>query len=201
MNLFQQNPTTNLLPFDGTLLYIPDFLDSETSQIYFDTFQTSIEWKQDEAILYGKHILTKRSVAWYADNGFSYRYSGTTKKAIPWTKELLTLKEQVETKTDEKFNSCLLNLYHDGSEGMAWHSDDETSLKPNSTIASVSLGIERIFRFKHKKKNTLVELRLEPGSLLLMKDEIQIHWLHSLPKTLKIKRPRINLTFRQFGNV
>ncbi|MCW7465727.1 alpha-ketoglutarate-dependent dioxygenase AlkB [Leptospira levettii] len=201
MNLFQQNPTTNLLPFDGTLLYIPDFLDSETSQIYFDTFQTSIEWIQDEAILYGKHILTKRSVAWYADNGFSYRYSGTTKKAIPWTKELLSLKEQVETKTDEKFNSCLLNLYHDGSEGMAWHSDDETSLKPNSTIASVSLGIERIFRFKHKKKNTLVELRLEPGSLLLMKDEIQIHWLHSLPKTLKIKRPRINLTFRQFGNV
>ncbi|GBF43710.1 alkylated DNA repair protein [Leptospira ellinghausenii] len=182
-------------------MYIPDFLDSETSQNYFETFQNSIEWKQDEAILYGKHIITKRSVAWYAENGFSYRYSGTTKKAIPWTEELLSLKDQVETKTNEKFNSCLLNLYHDGREGMAWHSDDETSLKQNSTIASVSLGIERIFRFKHKKKNTLVELRLEPGSLLLMKDEIQIHWLHSLPKTLKIKRPRINLTFRQFGNV
>ncbi|MCG6146979.1 alpha-ketoglutarate-dependent dioxygenase AlkB [Leptospira levettii] len=201
MNLFQQNPTTNLLPFDGTLLYFPDFLDSETSQNFFETFQNSIEWKQDEAILYGKHIITKRSVAWYAENGFSYRYSGTTKKAMPWTKELLSLKYQVETKTNEKFNSCLLNLYHDGSEGMAWHSDDETSLKQNATIASVSLGVERIFRFKHKKNKTLVELRLEPGSLLLMKDEIQIHWLHSLPKALKIKRPRINLTFRQFGNV
>ncbi|XDD46211.1 alpha-ketoglutarate-dependent dioxygenase AlkB [Leptospira sp. WS39.C2] len=199
MNLFQQNPSANLLPFDGSLFYIPDFLDSHTSQRYFETFLSTITWKQDEAILYGKHITTKRSVAWYAEKGFSYRYSGTTKLALPWTPGLLELKGEVEGYTHENFNSCLLNLYHDGSEGMAWHSDDETSLKQNSTIASVSLGAERIFRFKHKKKDSFVELVLEPGSLLLMKDEIQIHWLHSLPKALKVKRPRINLTFRQFG--
>ncbi|MGV3666748.1 MAG: alpha-ketoglutarate-dependent dioxygenase AlkB family protein [Leptospira bouyouniensis] len=199
MNLFQQTPHSNLLPFDGILIYHPQFLDSKKSHEYFETFLRTIEWKQDEAILYGKHITTKRSVAWYADKGFSYRYSGTTKTALPWSKELLELKEEVERETNETFNSCLLNLYHNGSEGMAWHSDDETSLKQNSTIASVSLGAERIFRFKHKKKNSFVELSLEPGSLLLMQAEIQHHWLHSLPKALKVKRPRINLTFRQFG--
>jgi alkylated DNA repair dioxygenase AlkB len=42
----------------------------------------------------------------------------------------------------QKFNSCLLNLYHDGNEGMGWHSDDEKSIEDNSSIASVSFGAE-----------------------------------------------------------
>lgn len=201
MHLFQRTDSENLLPYDGVLLYIPDFLPTEEANRTFHSFLEGIEWKPDEAILYGKHITTKRSVAWYAEKGFSYRYSRTTKTALPWSPGLLDLKSKVEIASKEKFNSCLLNLYHDGSEGMAWHSDDETSLRPNSTIASVSLGAERIFRFKHKKTNELVELQLEHGSLLLMKDVIQRFWLHSLPKAIKVKRPRINLTFRQFGMV
>ncbi len=201
MDLFHRTESENLLPYDGVLLYIPDFLPTEVANRTFHSLLEGIEWKQDEAILYGKHITTKRSVAWYAEKGFSYRYSGTTKTALPWSSSLLELKTKVELVSKEKFNSCLLNLYHDGSEGMAWHSDDETSLRPNSTIASVSLGAERIFRYKHKKTGEQVELQLENGSLLLMKDVIQRFWLHSLPKAMKIKRPRINLTFRQFGLV
>ncbi|MCG6140311.1 alpha-ketoglutarate-dependent dioxygenase AlkB family protein [Leptospira mtsangambouensis] len=199
MHLFHKSESENLLPYDGVLLYIPHFLPTEEADQFFLSLLDGIEWKPDEAVLYGKHITTKRSVAWYAEKGFSYRYSGTTKTALPWSPELIELKAKVELASHEKFNSCLLNLYHDGNEGMAWHSDDETSLRPNSTIASVSLGAERLFRFKHKKTNEQVELSLEQGSLLLMKDVIQRHWLHSLPKAMKVKRPRINLTFRQFG--
>lgn len=199
MQLFQRSESENLLPYDGVLLYIPHFLPTEESDRIFGSLMDEIEWKPDEAILYGKHITTKRSVAWYAEKGFSYRYSGTTKTALPWSPLLIELKTKVESVTKEVFNSCLLNLYHDGSEGMAWHSDDETSLRPNSTIASVSFGAERIFRYKHKKTGEQVELQLEHGSLLLMKDVIQRYWLHSLPKAMKVKRPRINLTFRQFG--
>lgn len=201
MHLFHKSESENLLPYDGVLLYIPHFLSTNESDQVYLSLMKGIEWKPDEAILYGKHITTKRSVAWYAEKGFSYRYSGTTKTALPWSPELIELKAKVEIASFEKFNSCLLNLYHDGSEGMAWHSDDETSLRPNSTIASVSLGAERIFRFKHKKNGEQVELQLEHGSLLLMKDVIQRHWLHSLPKAMKVKRPRINLTFRQFGMI
>lgn len=201
MHLFHKSESENLLPYDGVLLYIPHFLPTNESDQVYLSLMKGIEWKPDEAILYGKHITTKRSVAWYAEKGFSYRYSGTTKTALPWSPELIELKAKVEIASFEKFNSCLLNLYHDGSEGMAWHSDDETSLRPNSTIASVSLGAERIFRFKHKKNGEQVELQLEHGSLLLMKDVIQRHWLHSLPKAMKVKRPRINLTFRQFGMI
>ncbi|PJZ47169.1 alpha-ketoglutarate-dependent dioxygenase AlkB family protein [Leptospira brenneri] len=201
MHLFPRSESENLLPYDGVLLYIPQFLPAKEADRFFTVLMDEIEWKSDEAILYGKHITTKRSVAWYAEKGFSYRYSGTTKTALPWSSLLLELKTKVEQTSKEKFNSCLLNLYHDGSEGMAWHSDDETSLRPNSTIASLSFGAERFFRYKHKKTGEQVELQLEHGSLLLMKDVIQRHWLHSLPKAMKVKRPRINLTFRQFGLV
>ncbi|MGC1927444.1 MAG: alpha-ketoglutarate-dependent dioxygenase AlkB [Candidatus Nitrosopolaris sp.] len=102
----------------------------------------------------------------------------------------------VEKLTETKFNSCLLNLYHNGSEGIAWHSDDEKSLEKNSTIASLSLGAERKFSFKHKQTKQTISLVLEHGSLLIMEDATQTYWLHSLPKSKKITGPRINLTFR-----
>ena len=153
-------------------------------------------WKNDEAIICGKKILTKRKVAWYGDEPFDYTYSKTTKKALPWTPELLQLKKIIEEKTEEKFNSCLLNLYHNGSEGMAYHSDAERDLKKNGAIASVSFGAERKFLFKHKITQEKVEIFLENGSLLVMKEQTQSFWLHRLPPTKKVLSARINLTFR-----
>lgn len=102
----------------------------------------------------------------------------------------------VEKTSGVSFNSCLLNLYHNGEEGMAWHSDDERSLGKNTTIASLSFGAERKFCFKHKITKTTVSIMLGNGSLLVMKGATQTNWLHSLPKTKKVSSPRINLTFR-----
>ena len=132
-----------------------------------------------------KRMITKRKVAWYAEQTFEYSYSNITKTALPFTKELLTLKELVEKETGETYNSCLLNLYHDGSEGMAWHSDGEKDLKKNGVIASLSFGAEKRFGFKHKQTKKTVYKVLEHGSLLVMKDETQTHWLHRLPPTKK----------------
>ena len=115
---------------------------------------------------------------------------------MPFTKELLDLKVLVEKITEAKFNSCLLNLYHDGNEGMGWHSDDEKSLGANTTIASLSFGAERKFSLKHKQTKQTVSVVLQSGSLLVMKGSTQTNWLHSLPKTTIIRKPRINLTFR-----
>ncbi len=157
---------------------------------------SDIEWRNDEAIIFGRRIVTKRKVAWYGEKPFKYTYSKTTKMALPWTNELRVLKKMVEKETGENFNSCLLNLYHDGSEGMAWHSDGETDLEKNGAIASLSFGAERKFCFKHKKTKETVSLILQHGSLLVMKDETQSYWLHRLPPTKKIGHPRINLTFR-----
>lgn len=196
MDLFGNDPTVNLLPCDGTVNYFGPILSPGDTRRFCETLLRDIPWRHDVAVIFGKRIITARKVAWYGDTNFSYTYSGTTKEALAWTDELAALKAIVERLTAIRFNSCLLNLYHDGNEGMAWHSDDEKSLGRNSTIASVSLGAEREFRFKHKCTDEKISVLLESGSLLVMKDETQTHWLHSVPKSKKIKTPRINLTFR-----
>lgn len=167
---------------------------------YYNCLLNDIEWKNDEAIIFGKHILTKRKVAWYGDHPFEYTYSNVTKQALVWTKELLELKMLAEEKSGEHFNSCLLNLYHNGDEGMAWHSDAEKDLKKNGAIASLSFGAERKFSFKHKATKESISLTLENGSLLIMKDTTQTNWLHRLPPTKTTQKPRINLTFRSIVN-
>jgi len=195
MNLFDQE-NQNLLPKDGIVQYYGVLFSPQDSNYFFDKLYYGIEWRNDEAIIFGKRIITKRKVAWYADEEFEYTYSKITKTALQWTEELLNLKTVVEAKTGERFNSCLLNLYHDGSEGMAWHSDGEKDLKKNGAIGSLSFGAVRKFSFKHKQTKETVSLNLEHGSLLVMAGTTQSHWLHRLPPTQLAKRPRINLTFR-----
>lgn len=198
MDLFNSSPpqSINLLPFDGTVNYYGKVMQQQRANEYFNCLFNDIEWKNDEAVIFGKHIITKRKVAWYGDQPFEYTYSNITKSALPWTKELLTLKSLAEQSSGENYNSCLLNLYHNGDEGMAWHSDGEKDLKKNGAIASLSFGAERKFAFKHKENKQTISLLLENGSLLVMKDETQTNWLHRLPPTKLITKPRINLTFR-----
>ncbi len=189
-------PEYNILPYDGLAEYYGVVMVREKADYFFEAFLREISWQQDQAVIYGKTIVTKRKVAWYGDQAFKYTYSKTTKTALPWTERLLELKSLVEQESGETYNSCLLNLYHDGSEGMAWHSDAEKELQKNGAIASLSLGAERKFAFKHKQTKETLSLILEHGSLLVMKNETQSHWLHRLPPTTKVLSPRINLTFR-----
>jgi len=198
MDLFSNHidETINYLPQDGTVNYYGKLLTRQQADHYLEKLLTTIAWKNDEAVIFGRHIITKRKVAWYGNENYSYAYSNITRHALKWTKELLALKALVEEKTGEVFNSVLLNLYHTGEEGMAWHSDDEKTLGKDTTIASFSFGAERKFSFKHKQKKEVVSMMLEHGSLLVMKDTTQTHWLHCLPKSKRITTPRVNLTFR-----
>lgn len=196
MDLFNPTPLVKLLPFDGDVEYFGKVLSTKQANHLLQRLLTSIEWRNDEAVIFGRHIITKRKVAWYADKPFSYTYSNITKQALPWTPELLELKTLSEKLTGAAYNSCLLNLYHSGEEGMAWHSDDEKTLGHHSAIASLSFGAERKFSFKHKQTKETVSVVLEHGSLLVMKGATQINWLHRLPPTKKVNKPRVNLTFR-----
>ena len=196
MDLFNTEKIINILPYDGVANYHGKVMSRNEADNYFDCLLSKIEWKNDEAIIFGKHIITKRKAAWYGDSDFSYTYSKTTKQALAWTKELLELKKIAEELTEATFNSCLLNLYHNGDEGVGWHSDDEKSLGHNSAIASLSFGEERNFSFRHKKTKETASLILKHGSLLVMKDATQTNWLHCLPKSKKITGASVNLTFR-----
>ena len=187
----------NIINKDGIAIYYGLILNEETlPSIYTDLFN-KIAWHQDQIMMFGKAITTKRKVAFYADNQIDYTYSSVKKKGLPWTPELIQIKNLIESHTGARYNACLLNLYHTGEEGMGWHSDDEKEIILNSSIASLSIGAERKFAFKHKVSKETMSIMLENGSLLEMKGAIQQHWWHSLPKTKKVGTPRINLTFRQ----
>jgi alkylated DNA repair dioxygenase AlkB len=186
----------NLLPYDGIVNYHGVVCSSVEAINYYDSLLVNIDWKPDEAIMFGKHIYTKRKVAWYGDKPFEYKYSKITKRALIFTPELIQLKQIAEEHSKTTYNSCLLNLYHTGSEGMAWHSDGEKDLLEDGAIASMSFGANRKFAFKHKHTQIVKDIILESGSLLVMKGVTQKHWLHRLPPTTKVLTPRINLTFR-----
>jgi len=202
MTLFDlpTDASQNRLPYDGKVRYMGKVLSSVEADNFFKTMLDGIAWQNDQLVIFGKQIITRRKVAWYGDSAFAYTYSNSTRVALPWTQELLVLKNLCEKESNAEFNSCLLNLYHNGEEGMAWHSDAEKELQRDGTIASLSLGAERRFLFKHKVSAEKVELLLEHGSLLLMEENTQTHWLHRLPPSSKIKEPRINLTFRSIVN-
>ena len=186
----------NLIPYNGEVYYFENFLEEQLSKQFFQELHKNIYWEHDEFLMYGKKIITKRKVAWYGSKEFDYTYSNKTRKARKFTEELVKIKQLIEVASKDVYNSCLLNLYHEGSEGMGWHSDNEKELQPLATIASLSLGGDRKFAFKHKTTKETISLMLHNGSLLLMKGVVQQHWLHQLPKTKKNVDPRINLTFR-----
>lgn len=187
----------NLLPFDGEVYLYENFTVQNQASKWYETLYNTIQWKQDEIFLFGKKVKVPRLQAWYGDSKATYTYSGLKMIPHPWTPELLQIKKQVEEITGHTYNGVLANLYRHGMDSMGWHSDDEKELGANPEIASVSLGAERLFRFRHKRdKKQIIKIPLKHGSLLVMKGSTQHYWQHDVPKQPKISEPRINLTFR-----
>ncbi|HOZ96941.1 MAG TPA: alpha-ketoglutarate-dependent dioxygenase AlkB [Niabella sp.] len=186
----------NLLPEDGEVYYYGPVFEKKEADEYLTELRNEVQLEHDVVVMFGKTIITKRKSAWYADSPQSYTYSGIKRTALPWTENLFLLKQFCEQLTKESYNSCLLNYYHNGSESMSWHCDDEKDLKPNGSIASLSFGAARRFDFRHKKTKETVQIMLEHGSLLEMKGLAQTFWHHRLPSSAKVSAPRLNLTFR-----
>lgn len=202
IGLFDRNPspaTSVSLPLpDGDVLFFESFFSAAESDAFFSILKTEVSWRQEKINLYGREIDIPRLTAWYGDPGRSYKYSGITNKALPWTPTLKTIKDRIESASGAKFNSVLLNLYRTGSDGVSWHSDDEPELGTEPTIGSVSFGETRTFQLKHRIRENFerVNIELRHGSFLIMRGPTQRYWLHQIPKTKKTLSPRINLTFR-----
>ncbi len=186
----------NLLPVDGEVFYFGEVFSTSVSASLLEQLLKEIDWRQDEVKIFGKTYITSRKTAWYADGDLSYTYSGIKRTPHLWSPALLAIRERIEQCTGIRFNACLLNLYHNGDEGMGWHSDDEPELGEMPEIVSVSFGANRRFDFKHKKTAEKISVLLENGSLLWMRGACQTYWKHALPKTKKVKDLRVNLTFR-----
>ncbi len=186
----------NLLPKDGVVTYYGTLVGAAAADAYFTDLLQQTPWQPDQVVLFGKRITTARKVAWYGDENFSYTYSGKTKVARPWTPTLLEIKRRVEARVGSTFNSCLLNLYETGEQGMGWHQDNERELGVDPVIATVSFGAERRFDLRHIATKDTVSVALPSGSLLVMSGATQTYWRHQVPKTKKVREPRISVTFR-----
>ena len=196
LTIFGEATQTVSLPAE-LLEYIPGLFSMAESIALMKDFISNVSWQQRTVTMYGKQIITPRLTAWYGDKGKDYTFLGTKFAPLPWTKELLQIRGKVEQIADVTFNTVLLNYYRDGSDSVAWHSDDEYELGIKPVIASVSLGQARRFDVRHKVDHQKkYSVNLENGSLLLMRGDLQHSWEHRIAKSTKILKERINLTFR-----
>lgn len=190
-------PQQIVLP-DSDILYYRGFFNRNEADGLMQTLKENISWRQDDIRVFGKVYPQPRLTALYANNGKPYSYSNITMHPLAFTEDLLQIKNKIEAQLPGTvFTTCLLNLYRNGRDSNGWHADDEAELGKNPVIASVSLGEERAFHFKHKDDPSLKhKMILEHGSLLIMKGSTQHHWLHQVPKTARPIGERVNLTFR-----
>ncbi|MCX7096001.1 MAG: alpha-ketoglutarate-dependent dioxygenase AlkB [Methylobacter sp.] len=187
----------NLIPFDGELYLYRNFYSLPESDCLFARLQAELAWQEESIFIYGRQVKVPRLMCWYGDSDAWYQYSGVNHQPLPWTPTLQTIRKSIERQCRCRFNSVLANLYRDGNDSMGCHADDEKELGQNPVIASLSLGDQRVFKLHHKKCREKLDIVLSHGDLLVMAGSLQHHWLHSVPKTKKLKTPRINLTFRE----
>ena len=187
----------NLVPFDGELYLIKQFYRLPESDQLFAALEAGLAWQEEVIFIFGKWVKVPRLMCWYGDPDAYYQYSGVNHQPRPWNSVLHSVRVKVEQQCRSSFNSVLALLYRDGKDSMGCHADDEKELGHNPVIASLSLGDERLLKLHHKKRKEILDIILGHGDLLVMAGPLQNHWMHSVPKTKKIKTPRINLTFRK----
>jgi len=203
-DLFAPAPTDNLLPYDGKVNDLGVLIDDATT--LYDTLLNELPWQSDIVTLFGKTHITTRQIVWMGNENANYQYSGHVRQTVPWSDAVFHVKQKIEQALAEigiivDFNTCLLNYYPTGADGMGYHADDEKELGHQPVIASLSLGATRKFVFKHKKNQDKVELHLESGQLVVMHGDTQRFWKHTITKTKQVAMGRISLTFRRILNV
>lgn len=190
------------LPLNCDVEYISDFISlKDTKELFIELneiikttkFIPSTEGGHKYDVNFEKVTFLDKKLL--DENRFPEEHWGPTKF---WTNKLKTLKEKIERFTNQKFGVCVLIYYPDGNSGVDFHSD-YVAFGDTSIIPSISLGEEREFKFREKESGIETSKILENGSLVIMGENCQDRYEHSLPINTKYKQPRINLTFRKYG--
>jgi alkylated DNA repair dioxygenase AlkB len=169
------------------LIYYPHFFERS----HFGALQNQLPWQQNEIRVFGKLHNEPRLTCWF---GPAYKYSSIQWPEAAFPELINEIKLQLQTVTDFSFNAVLANFYRNGDDSMGWHSDNEKEMD-SSCIASVSIGAERVLKFKSRSDKKTLFFSLPHGSLLVM-NNFQANWQHAIGK-VKSASPRINFTFRK----
>ena len=189
------------VPYD----YFPEFYDAKASREIYDYLTTlPYDYTYYYFTMRGKRIVkSPRKMIWFAENDvWPYCYTRKHIECLPvhkFTPELQDIKRKVEEFTGHSFNALLINEYQP-TDFLGWHSDDDPWLGDQFIVPSLSCGAERRFQLRNKEdKNIQYTVRLENGSMIVMKDKCQELWQHRVPKQTKKEFRsgiRYNLTFR-----
>jgi len=184
---------------DADVMLIDNFFSKEESDYYYNTLLNQTKWQEYQMPMYDKIVTAPRMISWFEDKD----NVGADPEVPELTPDLQEIRKRVENEVNLKFNAVLLNLYRNGNDGVAWHSDKTNKSGPDPIIASVTFGETRIFRLRHKTRKDIpqVEIPLYHGTFLLMAGRTNSFWEHQVPKTAKNILPRINLTFRQIKRI
>jgi len=178
----------------------PGFLDADEADSIFHDLLVTTPWERPQLAMFGNIVSEPRESAWHSDDT-TYAYSGVERRAHALSPVLRELAARCAATTGTPFNGVLVNLYRDGNDHLGWHADNEMVNGPEPTIASISLGAERRFDFRHNDTGEMVKVLLPHGSLLVMSGLSQSCWQHRIPKETHLTLPRINLTFRRVLNL
>ena len=122
-------------------------------------------------------------------------------------------REKVDAKF--KFNSCLVNLYESGNEGISPHRDNIDSFGVYPTIVGLSIGATRhmkIQRIIYNERNTpslkidnnpdnkglSMQFPLENNSVFIMMGASQKYYTHEIVKESTVQDKRFSFTFRHW---
>lgn len=200
--------------------YYPTFVFPELQKKLIQEL-SALNWTKDTVTTSTSNYKLNRGTNVFGDAHLLMRKPpkiwGNTRQIQVWTPSMLELKEQIEATTGCAYNVCLVNYYLNGKDYIHWHSDKE-ELGDQNSIASISLGANRRFLFRIKstlsspllwlirwisgrywrRRDIILDITLESGSLLFMGKRCQELYEHTLPKDERVTAERFNLTFRRF---
>lgn len=183
--MFETDSRVLVADHEGGIVYLPGLVDAETAQQWFTALRDGVAWQAQRRAMYDRIVDVPRLTA-------SFRLA-----AVNLPAPLAEAAARLRQRTRAPFNAVGLNYYRDGRDSVAPHSDKLRILVPRHPIAVLSLGATRRMTIRAKQPpRTPVHVDLEPGSLLLMSYDSQLHYEHGVPKTREDVGPRISLAFR-----
>ncbi len=184
-DLFDTAPyRTVVADAQGGVRYWPQLVGQAQAERWFAALRDGIAWQTLQRPMYERIVEVPRLLAHFE------------LATLPTDSPLLEMLALVRASVAGAYTHVGLNLYRDGRDSVAMHSDKLHSLRPGEPIALVSLGDTRRMNLRAKDGGRACGLDLAPGSLLAMSHASQLTHEHGIPKTARPVGPRMSVVFR-----
>ncbi|HTL24910.1 MAG TPA: alpha-ketoglutarate-dependent dioxygenase AlkB [Mycobacteriales bacterium] len=152
--------------------------------VLFERLRAEAPWAQRTRTMWDDEVLEPRLVAVYRD------LAGLP----PYLEEL---RARLAERYDVGIDSCLVNLYRDGNDAVAWHGDTVRKVLAQPLVFTVSLGARRRFLLRPVGGGPVARTYLPgEGDLMVMGGRTQHEWLHTVPRDRRVSGARMSVTFR-----